>query len=284
MTLSMPDDRQATVGGLPSWAPDGIDVERPSASRVYDYFLGGSHNFAADRQFAKRIVADQPGVPGWARANRAFLGRAVRFLLDAGIRQFVDLGSGIPTVGNVHEVARRVAPEARVVYVDRDPVAAAHSRELLAGDEHTGVVQADIRHPDQVLGDPVTRKLIDFDEPVGVLIVAVLHFVANRDDPAGIVAGFRDAVVPESFAVVSHATWLPGDTAAADRAVDAYRATDTPVTLRSRERIAGLLDGWQLVAPGVAGVDLWRPDDGAEPDERVPGFAAVGRKRAGHVR
>jgi hypothetical protein len=264
----------------PEWAPAGVDVDRPSAARVYDFYLGGFHNFAADREMGRQAVQMWPELPSIMQANRGFLRRAVEFLAGAGIRQFLDLGSGIPTVGNVHEVAQRAAPEARVVYVDNDPVAVEHSRLILAGDRQTAVVQADLRDPVSVLTDPAVRGLLDLDRPVAVLMVAVLHFVSDEADPGGLVAQFRDATAAGSYLALSHAS--PGEQAG--RAADhrgLYQRTATPMTMRSREQVVRLFDGYELVEPGVVYLPEWRPDPDDPPverPERFPGLAGVGRK------
>src|SRR5690348_3004214 len=180
--------------GLPDWAPEGVQVDRPSAARIYDYLLGGSHNFAADRAVAEQAIAAIPDLVTQARGNRAFMNRAVRFLLGQGVRQFLDLGSGIPTVGNVHELARRTAPDARVVYVDLDPVAVAHSRHVLSGIDEVVAVQADMRRPAEILADERVRAVLDFDQPIAILAVAVLHAISDDDDPFGAINVVRDAV------------------------------------------------------------------------------------------
>jgi SAM-dependent methyltransferase len=264
----------------PSWAPSEVDLERPSAARVYDYYLGGLHNFAADRQMAARAVADWPELPRIMQANRAFLRRAVRFLAAQGIDQFLDIGSGIPTVGNVHEVAQAADPGARVVYVDTDPVAVAHSRALLADNPRTGVVEADFVDVDAVLDDPVTRGLLDLDRPGAVLVVALLHFVGDERDPAGALGRYRDAMAPGSYLVVSHASADGAPQRAPDHQA-LYRRTATPMTMRSHEQVTALLDGFSLVDPGVVFLPLWRPDDPdgvVENPERFTGYAAVGRR------
>jgi S-adenosyl methyltransferase len=192
-----------------SWVPASVDVTVPNAARVYDYALGGYHNFAADREFMQRAEVSWPGLGLLAHANRAYLGRVVRFLVDAGIKQFLDIGSGIPTVGNVHEVAQPIAPGVRVVYVDIDPVAVAHGQEMLAGNPDADAVQADIRRPDEVLDHPVVQELLDFSEPIGLLLIAVLHFVPDADDPAGILAGLRSRLAPGSYVAISHGIPVP---------------------------------------------------------------------------
>jgi SAM-dependent methyltransferase len=258
----------------------GIDLDRPSVARVYDFYLGGFHNFAADREMGRQAVRMWPELPEIMQANRGFLRRAVEFLAGAGVRKFLDLGSGIPTVGNVHEVAQRAAPDTRVVYVDNDPVAVEHSRAILAGDPGTAVVQADLRDPAAVLADDAVRDLLASAGPTAVLMVAVLHFVPEEADPAGLVARFRDAVPAGSHLALSHAT--AGQEA--DRAADhrgLYQRTATPMTMRTREQVLGLFDGWELVEPGLVYLPEWRPgpdEPRVERPERFPGLAGVGRK------
>ncbi|MBB5957641.1 hypothetical protein FHS29_004236 [Saccharothrix tamanrassetensis] len=260
--------------------PD-IDLTRPSAARVYDYYLGGAHNFAVDREMARQAIEMWPEVPLIMQANRAFLRRAVEFCVERGVRQFLDLGSGIPTVGNVHEVARRADPGAQVVYVDNDPIAVTYSRTILEDDKQTAVVQEDLRRPAHVLAAPDVRRLLDFDRPVAVMMVAVLHFVPDDDGPADIVAAYRDAVPPGSYLVVSHAT-QDGQETRADSHQDLYRKrTATPMTMRSKDQVRDLFAGYEVVEPGVVHLPLWRPaspDDVADHPERFAGLAAVGRK------
>nr|WSY49106.1 SAM-dependent methyltransferase [Streptomyces sp. NBC_00886] len=266
-------------GGL----PQGIDPGKASVARMYDAMLGGEHNFAIDREALAAFTAIDPQVRTLARANRDFLGRAVRFLVESGVRQFIDLGSGIPTQGNVHEVAQAVSPGARVVYVDNDPVAVAHSTSLLADNPDADIVDADIRRPADVLSSPQVRKLIDFEQPVAVLMITILHFVTPAEDPAGIVATFRDALPDGSWLALSHATNQDRpDTAAAVGKLYRSKAT-SPVTARSRDEILGLFDGFELVTPGLTYVPLWRPD----PEDEIPEnpseywvYAGVGRKGA----
>jgi S-adenosyl methyltransferase len=188
------------------WAEAGVDPTKPNIARVYDYWLGGYHNLVADRELAEAMATLDPWIPAACKANRAFLGRAVRFLAAAGIRQFLDIGSGIPTAGKVHEVAQSAAPDARVVYVDRDPVAVAMGRKLLAGNGRANVVQADIRDQDAILGAPAVGRLIDFGEPVAIMLVAILHFVLDADEPYRIVRRLRDAAAPGSYLVLPHAS------------------------------------------------------------------------------
>ncbi|MFV2019480.1 SAM-dependent methyltransferase [Micromonospora sp. LOL_023] len=263
----------------PRWAPENIDVERPSVARMYDYYLGGSHNFAVDRAAAQAMIAAVPEAPLMAQANRAFLRRAVQFLVDSGVRQFLDIGSGIPTVGNVHEIAQRLAPESRVAYVDLDPVAVAHSREILAGNDRTTILHEDLRNPERILHDPRVRALLDFDQPIAVMAVAVLHFVPDSDDPAGILATLREAVAPGSYLVLSQASDDGRSDEERHEADEIYQRTDSPLSVRSRAALTSLFAGFQLVDPGVVWVPQWRPEtpEAADDAERAVFMGGVGR-------
>src|SRR5580765_1330963 len=227
------------------WAPRGIDLERPSVARVYDYFLGGSRNFEVDRQLAEAIVGIAPAFADTMRANRAFVRRAVRFLAEAGITQFLDVGSGIPTVGNVHEVARRVESTSRVVYVDIDPIAVWHSQVLLTGDPGIAVIQADARNAESILADPATRQVLDLDQPVAVLLAGVLSYLPDEAGPAGVVARLRDALRPGSYLVLLGATYedQPAEVIEAHKLLG---RTGTPIHLRSRSDLLALFDGLEL--------------------------------------
>ena len=243
----------------PGWAPDEIDIERPSVARMYDYFLGGSHNFAADRELAEQALKVFPDAPYVVRANRAFLRRAVNLLCSLGIDQFLDLGSGIPTVGNVHEVAHAANPAARIVYVDSDPVAAAHSTALLDGHPLVRVLHADLREPQAVLGDAVVTSHLDLSRPVAVLLVSVLPFIPDADDPAAIVAAYREATAPGSYLAISHGTndYQPE---AVGQVEGVYTRTTQPGVFRSRAEILALLPGYELLPPGLVDAIRWRPD------------------------
>ena len=265
----------------PDWAPEGIDIERPSAARIYDYWLGGTHNFAIDREVARQMIAAAPETPLIMQANRAFLHRAVRFLVDEGVRQFLDIGSGIPTLGNVHEVAQKTAPEARVAYVDIDPVAVAHSRHILADAEHTVVIQEDLRQPEQILNHPDVRNLFDFGEPVGLLLLAVVHFLPDSDDAVGVIGRLRDALPPGSYLALSHATGDGLSPEAAQRWADLSRRTPTPATPRTRAEVQRLFAGFDLVDPGLVWSPQWRPehpDEVGDHPERSAAHVGVGRK------
>lgn len=264
----------------PGWVPDGVDVTVPNAARVYDYALGGHHNFAVDREFFQQAQAVMPGAMQVAHANRAFLGRAVRWLTDAGIRQFLDIGSGIPTLGNVHEAAQESDPDARVVYVDIDPVAVEQSKAMLAGNPRAGAIQGDLRQPEEVLSDPLVLDLIDFSEPVAVLLIAVLHFVPDSADPAMIIRTLGDSMVSGSYIGISHGTPSPSIEArrGQEAASKLYDRTPTPVTVRTEAQVRALLAGFELVEPGVVTVSDWRPDPDADDPRRTEVLAAVARR------
>lgn len=266
----------------PAWAPTGIDISVPSVSRIYDYYLGGSHNFEVDREAARKAMEFIPGLPKVMQANRAFMRRAVRFALDEGITQFLDIGSGIPTFGNVHEVAQKADPEARVVYVDHDPVAVAHSRAVLEGNERAGIVAADLRKPQEILASPEVRRLLDLDQPVALLLVAVLHFLEDEDDPYAAVAELRDALAPGSLLVLTHAAYegIPLSEERAGGAVGVYRNIRNPLVMRTGKEIAGFFDGFELIAPGVVQMPMWRPENSPEQEDpyAFSGLAGVGRK------
>lgn len=251
-----------------------IDVQKPNAARMYDYQLGGSHNFAVDRAAAERTRAAMPWVVDAIRANRAFLARAVRFCQRQGVTQFLDLGSGIPTVGSVHEVARATERSARIAYVDNEPVAAVCAEALLADDPLATITRADLRDHDAVFGAPGVERLLDFSLPVALLTVMVLHAVPDADDPAAIVAEYRRRLAPGSLHVLSHIT-ADHDPETAANAAMTFDGTGTPVTVRSRAEIARMLDGVELVEPGLVDATMWRHDDpGAA--EHVGIYAAVG--------
>ncbi|GIH73183.1 SAM-dependent methyltransferase [Sphaerimonospora thailandensis] len=243
--------------------PPGIDSHIPNAARMYNYFLGGKDNFPTDREAAERVLALAPEARELARQNRAFLRRAVHHLVaEAGIRQFVDIGAGLPTEGNVHEVAAEVDPGTRVAYVDNDPVVLTHARALLSNATNTVAVQGDLRDPEAILDSPELSSLIDFTEPVAILLVAVLHFVPDGDKPDELIGRLRDAVPRGSYLVLSHVTAEErSDTA--HQAADVYRNANMSVTLRSRERIRRMFDGFELIEPGLVREDEWRSDPDA---------------------
>ena len=252
----------------PGWVPPGIDTSKANIARVYDYWLGGSNNFRADQDAARAMIAIEPSIRAMARANRDFLGRTVRFLVtEAGIRQFVDIGSGIPTGRNVHEVAQEAAPGSRVLYADVDEVAVAHSRLLLENNPDTAVIQADVREPEHLLTAPQTRRLIDFSQPVGLLLVSVLHFLDDADNPWGVLAQLRDALAPGSFLVLSHATGEARPEVAAAANTVYMKKVAAHGDYRSRAGILRLFDGFTLVEPGLVYLSQWRPDEPTDPDD-----------------
>ncbi|MBB6414509.1 SAM-dependent methyltransferase [Streptomyces sp. AK010] len=265
----------------PAWAPRSIDISVPSVSRMYDYYLGGSHNFEVDREAARRAMEFMPGLPKIMQANRAFMRRAVRYAAGQGISQFLDIGSGIPTFGNVHEVAQAARPGARVMYVDHDPVAVAHSQAVLEGNDDAGVVAADLRKPQEILRSPEVERLIDLNQPVALLLVAILHFVEDEDDPYGAVAELCEALAPGSLLVLTHASYegIPLPPERAGGAVDVYEDIRNPLIMRSREEIARFFEGYDMVEPGLVAMPHWRPDTAPEDEDpyAFSGFAGVGR-------
>jgi hypothetical protein len=247
---------------------------------MYDYLLGGAHNFAADRAHVDKALEVEPHMRRFVLMNRAFLRRAVLFLIEQGIRQFLDLGSGIPTVGNVHEIAQQADPACRVVYVDFEPVAVAHSELMLRGNDRAVMVQADMTDVPGVLGAPETRSTLDFSQPVGILAVTIGHYISPEQDPVGVFGAYRDAVVPGSYLALSHFTddFNPAN---AEQLLDLGRKARMNFFARTRAEVLGLLAGFELVEPGLTTTSRWRPDRendmAADPAEDGL-YAAVGRK------
>jgi S-adenosyl methyltransferase len=237
-------------------APPGVDPTTPSTARLYDFYLGGTANFAADRAMAQRMYEAVPEVPEGAWANRGFHQRAALWMAERGVRQFLDLGAGLPTQGNTHEVVLKFAPDAKVVYVDVDPMVNAHAAALLTGGDSTRFVQSDLRDPDAVLGDPELRKLIDFTEPVGLLLTAVMHFVTDNDDPWGLVARYVSALAPGSYLALSHLTSDSKPSRAVQEGSALFNQIPENVALRSKADIERFFAGLEIVPPY----------DGAEPD------------------
>jgi hypothetical protein len=263
-------------------------ADKPAtAARIYDYLLGGTHNFPADREVARKAVAELPFLPAGARANRAFLRRAVRHLSAEGVDQFLDIGSGIPTEGNVHEVAQQASPTARVVYVDTDPLAVAESLDILNGNERATAVRGDLRDPRAVLAHPELRRLLDLDRPVGLLLIAVLHFLQDDAVAQGVVAQLMRDLAPGSYLVASHIateSFPPGagTSTEAGRAYDRQTATGLP-KLRNRAEFARFFTGLDVVEPGIVWLPEWRADPGASGEfadqpRASGGWAGVGRK------
>jgi SAM-dependent methyltransferase len=266
------------------YGPRELDESTPNAARLYDYFLGGAHNFAADRALGEMIVTHAPVVREGARMNRSFLRRAVRYYLEQGIDQFLDLGSGIPTVGNVHEIVHRVDPGARVVYVDYEPIAVQTARHLLADVDTAAGLHADLRDVKAVLGHPTTTAMLDLTRPVGLLIVGVTLFLAPEDHPERIIASYRDALAPGSLVAISQSSVdeAPDDLRAEmDQIMAGYQNSDERWYVRGRAEFTSWFDGTDVVAPGIVPLTDWRPDDEARAQQqwqaRMCGYAAVGR-------
>jgi hypothetical protein len=240
-----------------------LDVSRPHAARIYDYHLGGKDNFAADREMGDKVLASVPSARTAARENRAFMGRAVRFLArEAGLRQFLDIGTGLPTANNVHQVAQAVAPSARVVYADNDPLVLVHARALLTSspEGRTAYIQADLRDPESILDNPALRAVLDFSQPVALMLVAILHFMLDEDKPGDILAGLLSALPSGSYLVATHATG-EHDREAWARIERAYREGGIAGQVRDSGDFARLaFPGLELVPPGVVLVSEWRPD------------------------
>jgi hypothetical protein len=282
----MTDDASAPGGaaaGDEEFRAREISITKPSAARLYDWYLGGKHNYAIDKAFGARIVEIFPLVRDFARHNREFLGRAVRFCAEQGIRQFLDIGSGVPTVGNVHEVAHAIDPAIRVVYVDNDMEAVISSQQLLKGVDTATVVAGDLFQPHSILNHPETLRLINPNEPVALLIVGVLHFVLDDRHPHELLHHYRDWLPSGSYFVASHGTVdeaSPVVRAQLEGVRDAYADTANPSTIRTKDEFTRFFDGLDLVEPGVAFAVDWRsptPVDLADP-ARPTWYAAVGRK------
>jgi hypothetical protein len=268
----------------PGFSPSEIDTSRPHPARLYNYYLGGKDNYVVDREAAAEVLRAAPGVRAMARENRAFLQRAVRFLVgEAGIRQVIDIGTGIPAAGNVHEVAQQIAPEVRVAYLDNDPIVHVHACALLTGDGNTSIVLADLREPAAILAHPSVRELIDFSQPVAVLLIAIVHFLTDDENPGRIIATLSDALVPGSYLALSHGTGDFHAEAAVSQATAIYERATAPLVLRSHAQIIRFFTGFDLVEPGLVQVPLWRPD-GQPPGPRelaeIGIYGGVGRKTA----
>jgi len=262
----------------PGPAPEGVETDKPSVARLYDFFLCGHHNYAADRELGRRLLQAEPNARYIVAQNREFLGRAVSYLTRAGIQQFIDLGSGIPTQENVHEIAHSCDPEARIIYVDNDPGVVAHSKHLLRGNPLATVINADLRQPETVLRHPEVRRLIDLDRPVGLLMITVLHFIPDSAGPYDIVSRFSQALAPGSYLAITHATHEAAPDTAAE-VVDLYKNAESSAYTRSYEEIGRFFDGFGPVGPGLVYMPAWRLDDVVPADpERAWFYAGVGRK------
>jgi hypothetical protein len=259
--------------------PAKIDTSVAHPARMYDYYLGGKTHFAADRAAAETVLAVLPEGRDMAIANRAFLGRAVRFLARQGISQFLDIGTGIPSPGNTSEVLRDVNPDARVVFVDNDPIVTTHTRALLGDSGTASVLHGDLRDADSLLADPGIKHALDFSRPIGVLLVAVLHFIRDQDEPARAVEALRDAMPSGSYLVISHGT-QDFSPARATAAVRGYDEATAPFVLRSREVVERFFDGLDMVEPGVVQLPFWRPEGEVEGDpSKIWLYAGAGRKK-----
>ena len=272
------DDSQAT-----EVSPPEVDVSRPHTARMYDYYLGGKNHFAADRELADKVLASMPAARTAARENRAFMGRAVHFLAEeVGIRQFLDIGTGLPTTGSVHEIAQAVAPSTRVVYADNDPLVLAHARALLTSSPEgkAAYIHADLRDPVAILANATVRDVLDFDRPVALMLVAVLHFIPDEDQPAQIVATLLDALPAGSYLVASHGT-TEHDQVGPAGGQAAYRTSGVTGRARRSDEFAEIaFSGLDLVPPGVVLVSEWRRNDsGPRPSPaEVSVYGGVGGK------
>jgi hypothetical protein len=273
------------VAGDPP-VPPGVDPTVPSPARLYDYYLGGNHNFPADRAAAKRIITAMPDLPDAAWANRSFHQRAARWLAEQGIRQFLDLGSGLPTVGNTHEIVQKVTPDARVVYVDIDPMVALISADVLGGSTTATVVTADLRDPAAVLGDRDLRALIHDGEPTGLLMTAVMHFVAPGSDPWGLVAKYVDALAPGSYLALSHVTADRLPPSGVQEGLEVYARATENIYVRSRDEVQRFFERLDMIPPydgapaGVCYVGEWGAEEPslADSDGSRMLYCGVGRR------
>ena len=271
---------RSVAGADPDGAPQEINTNVAHPARVYDYWLGGKDNFPADRALAEHIMEVIPTMRAMAAANRAFLSRAVRYLAgEAGIRQFLDIGTGIPTSPNVHEVAQSVAPEARVVYVDNDPIVLAHARALLTSRDvgETAFILADLREPEKILAHPTLQATLDLDQPVALLLVAILLYFRDSDDPYGIVSTLLERLPSGSYLVLSHPT-ADFDPQAMGGAVAAAEQSGVTLVPRTQAETAAFFRGLELVEPGVVPVLAWRPDEPVADAHGAYYWAGIGRK------
>jgi hypothetical protein len=261
--------------------PAGFDTSVAHSARVYNYLLGGKDYFAADREAGNQMTAALPNVVSGSRMNRAFLARAVRFLVaDCGIRQFLDIGTGIPSANNTHEVAQAIAPEARIVYVDNDPIVLAHARALLTGTPQGAIayLDADLRKPDDILR--AASSTLDFHQPVALMLLMVLHMIPDADGPFQIVGRLLDALPKGSYLAISHppSDILPEGVAEVQRRLNEHLGADASMTARNYGEVAQFFDGLEIVEPGLVQVHQWRPDGEADPDAPASIWCAIGRK------
>ncbi|HZR50456.1 MAG TPA: SAM-dependent methyltransferase [Streptosporangiaceae bacterium] len=262
----------------PDWRTN-FRPDKPSAARIYDYLLGGKDNYPADREVARSMISKLPNVRLAVQWNRAYLRRVVRFLVgEAGIRQIIDIGAGLPTVGNTHEIAEETAPGTRVVYVDHDPVVIAHGRDMLQALDNTAIIKRDLVEPDSILSDGELTRLIDVTKPVAIMLLSMLHFLSDDDDPGGVIARLLAPFPSGSYVAISHAT----PAALAEVEPDLVKSDAAHhVHERTADQIRKLVDGLELVPPGLVWLPEWRPDPGTEPPEDVTQayfYAVVARK------
>ncbi|WP_084010552.1 SAM-dependent methyltransferase [Pseudofrankia sp. DC12] len=265
---------------IPREAPlTDLRIDVPHVARMYDYYLDGKDNFAADRAAVAGVEKAMPEVRQLARENRAFLRRAVRHMVAEGIRQFIDIGAGLPTAGNTHEIAQKAAPDSRIVYVDNDPIVLAHGQALLAENGNTTVLQADMRQPADLIDSGAVRSLIDFNQPVGVLLIAMTHFLtAEEREP--IMGTLRDSLSPGSLLALTHVTGDGHSDTAVTGVERVYSTTPTPIYFRTHAEVSRFFNGYTLIEPGLVTVDAWRPD-GADPAPAATRwlYGGVGRRR-----
>jgi hypothetical protein len=266
-----------------NWIPPSVDVSVPNIARIYDYLLGGAHNFAVDRELATQVERVRPDSRSIVRVSRSFLARCVRFMVAQGIRQFLDIGSGIPTVANVHEVAQDAAPECRVLYVDKDPIAVAHSELMLANNDRAKIVHADMYDPESILDHPETRGLLDFDQPIGLLVLLMLHWQPDESEPWKPMARYREVLAPGSYLAITHVSADNQDLTLTE-VTDLIRASRSAdqLTERSYEQVLGFFGDFELVEPGLVGCPAWRPtgpgDMSDVPEANTLIYGGVARK------
>jgi len=264
----------------------GLDTSVPNVARIYDYILGGKDNFAADRRAAQQLLAALPDIAGTVRDNRSFIGRVVRFLAgEAGVRQFLDLGAGLPTRNSVHEMAQAIAPDARVVYVDNDPVVCSHGQALLGPGGTVGVALGDLRQPAEILRHPEVLARLDLSQPVAVLCACALHFVPDEEEPHQIIAGYRDHLAPGSYLAITHgisaATPEDDPDGLVQSVTNVYQNASAQIHVRPVKEIERFFDGFEIIEPGVVWMAAWRPDPGIRPAGRPNSlYGGVGRKPA----
>ncbi|WP_430542565.1 SAM-dependent methyltransferase [Streptomyces iconiensis] len=264
------------------FTPEQIDTTTPHPARMYDYYLGGRDNYEADREAAERVLGVLPDIRVTARSNRDFLHRAVRAAMDSGVRQVIDIGTGIPTSPNTHEVARQIAPDVRVAYVDNDPIVATYADAKLTNSGNAGFVLADVREPGTVLDHPVIQRTIDFDQPVALMLVAVLHFITDAEDATGVVGALTERLPAGSHLILSHATADFHESRGFEQAAKVYNEESTSrAQWRGKEEIMTFFKGFELLEPGLVQLPLWRPEGPVPEGEELShhmGYGGVGVK------